>query len=40
MTKLSIRGWLKSRIVSAALHDIIPIKLACWLIKRGGLSHE
>ena len=40
MTDFTFRGWLKSRIITAALLDIIPIKLACWLIHRGGLSHD
>jgi hypothetical protein len=40
MTKLSIRGWFKSRIISAALHGLITIKLADFLIQRGGLSHD
>jgi hypothetical protein len=40
MTKLSIRGWFKSRIISAALHGLIAIKLADWFIQRGGLSHD
>jgi hypothetical protein len=30
-----IRGWLKSRIVAAALWGFLPIKLAEWLIQRG-----
>jgi hypothetical protein len=35
-----IRGWIKSRIVAAALWGFLPIKLAEWLIQRGGLSHD
>ena len=35
-----IRGWLKSRIVAAALFGLIHIKLADFLIQRGGLSHD
>ena len=40
MQKFKFRGWLKSRIITAALLGIIPIRLADWLIQRGGLSHE
>jgi hypothetical protein len=35
-----IRGWLKSRIVAAALLGFLPIKLADWLIQRRGLRHD
>jgi hypothetical protein len=40
MLKFKSRGWLKSRIIAAALLGFVPIKLADWVIKRGGLSHE
>ena len=40
MTDFTFRGWLKSRIISLALLGFIPIKLADFLIQRGGLSHE
>jgi len=35
-----IRGWLKSRIVAAALLGFLPITLADWLIQRRGLRHD
>ena len=40
MTKFTFRGWLKYQIINAALLGFIPIKLADWLIQRGGLSHD
>jgi hypothetical protein len=40
MTNFNFRGWLKSLIVAGTLHGIIPIKLAYWLIQRGGLTHD
>ena len=40
MSKFTFRGWLKSRIVAAALLGFVPIKLADWFIQRGGLSHD
>lgn len=40
MQKFKFRGWLKSRITYLALLGFIPIKLADFLIQRGGLSHE
>ena len=40
MTDFTFRGWLKSRIITAALLGIIPIRLADWLIQRGGLRHD
>ena len=40
MTDFTFRGWLKSRIVTLALLGFITIKLADWLIQRGGLSHD
>jgi hypothetical protein len=40
MTTFSFRGWLKSRIIAAALLGLISIKLADFLIQRGGLSHD
>lgn len=40
MTDFTFRGWLKSRIITLALLSLITIKLADWLIQRGGLSHD
>ena len=40
MTIFTFRGWLKSRIITLALLSLITIKLADWLIQRGGLSHD
>ena len=40
MLKFKFRVWLKSRIITVALLGIIPIRLADWLIQRGGVSHD
>ena len=40
MSKFKFRVWLKGRIISLALLGFIPIKLADFLIQRGGLSHD
>jgi hypothetical protein len=35
-----VRCWTKSLIIKLALCGLLPIKLADWLIQRGGLSHD
>lgn len=35
-----VRRLTKKSIVKLALSDLITIKLADWLIQRGGLSHD
>jgi hypothetical protein len=40
VSKPTLRSWLKSRIVTAALWGYLPFALADWLIQRGGLSHD
>jgi hypothetical protein len=34
------RRRIKNSIIKLALWGLIPIKLADWLIQRGGLSHD
>ena len=35
----SIRPFMKVAIVRLALSGVLPVKLAEWLIQRGGLRH-
>jgi hypothetical protein len=35
-----VRRWTKSSIIKLALWGLLPIKLANWLIQRGGLRHD
>lgn len=35
----SIRPFIKAAIVRLALWGVLPVKLAEWLIQRGGLRH-
>ena len=35
-----VRRWTKSSIIKLALWGLLPIKLADWVIQRGGLSHD
>lgn len=36
----SMKQRAKALIVTAACWGLIPVKLADWIIKRGGLRHE
>lgn len=38
-SKHSIRPFIKAVIVHMALRGILPVKLAEWMIQRGGLRH-
>jgi len=35
-----VRRWTKQSIIKLALCGFMPIKLADWLIQRGGLRHD
>ena len=35
-----VRCWTKSSIIKLTLCGLLTIKLADWLIQRGGLSHD
>ena len=35
-----VRCWTKSSIIKLTLCGLLTIKLANWLIQRGGLSHD
>jgi|GEM_PF-2326257 len=39
-TSRKVRCWTKNSIIKLALWGLIPIKVADWLIQRGGLSHD
>jgi hypothetical protein len=41
MTLISIvQYWTKSLIIKLSLCGLLPIKLADWIIQRGGLSND